>query len=399
MDKTLTDAYFSDSIALAKEDDLRERGYAIYLDSIFLQRLKHVSFLGVLDWVYGLAKPSNRYVHTISVSHLALQLARRIKLPAEMERAFVIAHILHDIGHAPFSHNSEPFLLERLNLYHQGLLSAFFVQSNRFAPSGTSLAHLVASETNTVSEAVSNLILQSRRAAKPLQELFYSPLNCDKVEGNHRTLVHLGRDSICPDRIVELFRVHRGDVFIESSRFDLVEEFWEKEKDVYWKDIYTTAVFAAEAMLTRALKLCLQESHEAEAFLAMTDNEAYAALESSEQTRELVHRIANNQLYHSLRESHEAVFDAFEGELREHRFDSAIRPEIENQIANAIGIRRGCVISHFSRRKYFGSQFSELRQRKLFDPVPELTPVETVASAFRNNKRSGDFCDVFWSPE
>lgn len=399
MDKTLADAYFSDSIALAKEDELRQEGYAIYLDSIFLQRLKRVSFLGVLDSVYELPRPSNRYVHTICVSHLALRLARRVRLPAEMERAFVIAHILHDIGHAPFSHNSEPFLLERLNLYHQGLLSAFFVQSNRFAPNGTSLAHLVASETNTVAEAVSNLILQSRRAAKPLQELFYSPLNCDKLEGNHRTLVHLGRDSICPDRIVELFRVHRDDVFIESSELDVVEEFWEKEKDVYWNDIYTTAVFAAEAMLTRALKLCFQESREAEAFLVMTDDEAYAALESSEQTRQLLHRIAKNQLYRSLRESHEAVFAAFEGDLREHRFDSAIREEIENQIATALGLRRGYVISHFSRRKYFGSQFSELRQRKLFDTVPELTPAETVASAFRNSKRSGDFCDVFWSSE
>src|ERR1035441_9604887 len=112
MDNTLTDVYFSDSIARAKENDLREQGYGIYLDSAFLQRLKHVSFLGVLDWVYRLSRPSNRYVHTICVSHLALQLARRVELPEEMERAFVIAHILHDIGHAPFSHNSEPFLLE-----------------------------------------------------------------------------------------------------------------------------------------------------------------------------------------------------------------------------------------------------------------------------------------------
>jgi hypothetical protein len=87
----------------------------------------------------------------------------------------------------------------------------------------------------------------------------------------------------------------------------------------------------------------------------------------------------------------------YELRLREHRFDNAIRSEIEREIADALGTTGGRVISHFSRRKYFASSLGELRQKELFDTHPELIPLEKVVSAFKNSKRSGDFLDVFWS--
>ena len=115
---------------VSQEDFLRHHGYADYLDSHFLQRLKGVSFLGLLDCLRLIARPSRRYEHTVCVSYLALRLARKLELSGEMERAFVIANIFHDVGHAAFSHNSEPFLLEKMNVYHQGLLSAFLLRPN-----------------------------------------------------------------------------------------------------------------------------------------------------------------------------------------------------------------------------------------------------------------------------
>ena len=396
MDRTLIDKYFSSVAASAREERLREHGYARYLDSVFLQRLRGVSFLGVLDFVYELQRPSNRYDHTVCVSELALELSQRLQLSKPMERAFVIANLLHDVGHAAFSHNSEPFLLERLNLYHQGLLSAFFIRSNRFAPNGTSLSALVSAESSDVTEAVTGLILQSREATPLLQVLFDCPLNCDKIEGNHRTLSHLGRPSIGSERIMDLFELRNGDVFLDAQGIDLIVDFWTKERDVYWTDIYTSEVFAAEAMLTRALEVYFEGPGQAEAFLFMTDDEAIAAIEECEGASELVQRLRTNQLFSSLKDTHPDVFESFETRLKEHRFDNAIRGEIENEIADALGITSDQVISHFSRRKHFASNFADLKQLELFDVYPELMPIDRVVSAFKNSKRSGDFQDVFW---
>ena len=396
MASTLTHDYFSPALAATKESELREAGYGAYLDSVFLQRLKGVSFLGVLDFVYELEQPSSRYVHTVCAAHLALALAQRLMLSVDNQRAFVIANLLHDVGHAAFSHNSEPFLLERLNLYHQGLLSAFYVRSNRLARDGVSLADLVAKEGATVAQNIASLILQSRTAAAPLQTLFHSPLNCDKLEGNHRTLCHLGRESISPEAMLALFEVRNGDVFMRISGADLVVDFWSKERDLYWTDIYTSAVFAAEAMLTRSLELFFEGPSDAEAFLFMTDAEAFAAVEANPAAADLIRAVRANNLFVSLSDTRPEIVEQFEEPLRDHRFDRAIRREIEGEIASAIGTTRNRVISHFSRRKHFAANFDELWQMDLFDRFPDLMPLERVVNAVRNSKRPGDFFDVFW---
>lgn len=397
MDRTVTDAYFAPAIASAKEAELRCEGFSRYLDSAFLQRLKGVSFLGVLDYVYELQAPSNRYVHTICVSHLALELSRRFELPRDLHRAFVIANILHDVGHAAFSHNSEPFLVEQLNLYHQGLLSAFLVHTNRFSPDGMPLARLLDAENDVVSEMVTNLILQSRRAIRPLEDLFHCPLNCDKIEGNHRTLCHLDKESILPENLLALLSVQEGEVFVNRSDIGIIVDFWRKERDVYWNDIYTSDVFSGEAMLTRALQNFFEGPSQAESFLFMTDDEAIEAMETCNASRDLVRDLKANRLFLSMNETCPEVLREFEPRLRKCRFDKFVRRKIEADIAEVLSTRTDQVISHFSRRKYFESQFGELHQMELYADDPHRLALEKVICAFQNSKRPGDFFDVFYS--
>ena len=398
MNKEHINPYFDTAHVIEKESELLREGYSVYLESVFLQRLKGVSFLGVLDFVYKLDNPSNRYVHTVCVANLALQLSRRLKLSPDMERAFVIANMLHDVGHAAFSHNSEPFLVEHLNLYHQGLLSAFFMHSNRFADNGTSLARLLGSENSFVAQTVTNLILQSRHAIQPLEMLFHSPLNCDKIEGNHRTLLHLGRNSIDPQRMLELFTVVEGRISLNVADINLVVEFWAKERDVYWEDIYTSAVFSAEAMLTRAMEIFFDGPEQAETFLFLTNDQALESIGSCEQARDLVQGVRTNKLFLSMRDTRPDVLEMFSLRLKEHRFDKAIRAEIEAEIAEILETSPDRVISHFSRRKHFDSRFGELQQMALFDADPDRIFLEIVVKAFLNSKKSGDFFDVFFLP-
>ncbi|TKJ35669.1 MAG: hypothetical protein CEE38_13730 [Planctomycetes bacterium B3_Pla] len=382
---------------LCKEDELRSEGFSSYIDSIFVQRLRGISFLGVLDYVYKLDPISNRYDHTICVAHLALELSRQIELKDDMRRAFVIANILHDIGHAAFSHNSEPFLREHFSLYHQGLLSAIFRHTNRFTANGISLTHILRSEKDSVSECVPDLILQSRRARQPLQTLFHGPLNCDKIEGNHRTMLHLQRDSIEPSTMLQLFSISDENVCVNRDNLGLVVAFWEAERNVYWKDIYTPSVFAAEAMITRALENCFKEPSEIEEFLFYTDDEVFEHASQSRPASRLMNRVRNNALFLSLREEQPELLNSYEERFRNHRFDKSIRAEIEAEIAEILNIAPSDAISHFSRRKYFDSQLHDLYQMNLFDPDPQTIPLERVEQAFLNSKRAADFFDIFYS--
>lgn len=83
------------------------------IDTPEFQRLRRVKQLGVSEFTYPGATHT-RFAHSIGVFHLARQLmkvAQRDILAAQRdeprERAALLAALLHDIGHGPFSHAFE----------------------------------------------------------------------------------------------------------------------------------------------------------------------------------------------------------------------------------------------------------------------------------------------------
>lgn len=88
------------------------------IDTPEFQRLR-----GVIQTSYSSVYPStlhNRFVHSIGVYHLGkhvsetleMQLADDIDYISNICRHFQIACLLHDVGHAPFSHTGEAFYLK-----------------------------------------------------------------------------------------------------------------------------------------------------------------------------------------------------------------------------------------------------------------------------------------------
>ena len=86
------------------------------------QRLRRIRQLGLSDLVYPSATHT-RFTHSIGVYHIARQLVEVIQrdLPSEFcwekARVALLAALLHDIGHGPFSHVFEDlFDLDKLHL-------------------------------------------------------------------------------------------------------------------------------------------------------------------------------------------------------------------------------------------------------------------------------------------
>ena len=77
-----------------------------FIDSPTLQRLRHIKQLGMQDSVFPGAVHT-RFNHSIGCCYVASQITKKIKLKENERQLVMIACLLHDIGHGPFSHTFE----------------------------------------------------------------------------------------------------------------------------------------------------------------------------------------------------------------------------------------------------------------------------------------------------
>jgi HD superfamily phosphohydrolase len=94
------------------EDELRVIG----MPSV--QRLRCVQQLGLSSAVYPGATHT-RFEHSLGVMHLAGELSESLGLSHEKTQAYRLAGLLHDVGHAPFSHATEYMMEAYLGITHE----------------------------------------------------------------------------------------------------------------------------------------------------------------------------------------------------------------------------------------------------------------------------------------
>jgi HD superfamily phosphohydrolase len=74
-----------------------------------MQRLRRIKQLGFISLIYPGANHS-RFEHSVGTMNLGSRLADHLNLSDYNKKLVRIASMLHDIGHGPFSHASEPVL-------------------------------------------------------------------------------------------------------------------------------------------------------------------------------------------------------------------------------------------------------------------------------------------------
>jgi len=90
------------------------------LDSPALQRLRYIKQLGFSYLVYPGANHT-RFEHSLGTMFLADVACRRFGLTDDERRLVTAAALLHDIGHGPFSHASEPLMEQFLHRTHDDI--------------------------------------------------------------------------------------------------------------------------------------------------------------------------------------------------------------------------------------------------------------------------------------
>lgn len=88
-----------------------------FIDSPLFQRLRHIKQLGMGDFIFPGAVHT-RFNHCLGCAYVASQISRQIDLPEEERQLVIIACLLHDVGHGPFSHAFED-LFQQKSIRHE----------------------------------------------------------------------------------------------------------------------------------------------------------------------------------------------------------------------------------------------------------------------------------------
>jgi len=212
----------------------------------FVQRLRRIKQLGMTHLVYPGALHT-RFHHVIGAMHLMQQAINSIRrkgheiLPEE-ERAALIAILLHDIGHGPFSHALE---YDIANGVSHEQISIYFLE------------RLAAEHTNGKDDLErALLIFRDRYPKKFLHQLVSSQLDMDRLDYLNRDSFFTGVSEgiIGTDRIIEMLTVHNDQLVVEEKGIYSIEKFLVARRVMYWQVYLHKTVVSAEFMLINVLK-------------------------------------------------------------------------------------------------------------------------------------------------
>ena len=111
--------------------ELDELAIAI-LDTVEMQRLRRIRQLGFSYLVYPGANHT-RFEHSLGTYYLMNALLDRLEVAKEEEHELLAASLIHDIGHGPFSHVTEPLIRRYAGRSHEEVRDLLFADGNERA--------------------------------------------------------------------------------------------------------------------------------------------------------------------------------------------------------------------------------------------------------------------------
>lgn len=213
----------------------------------YMQRLRRIMQLGLSHLVYPGALHT-RFHHVLGAMHLmtlAISTIRRKghEITQEEERAVLIAILLHDIGHGPFSHALEYDIVNKVS--HEEI-SGFFIE------------RLTSEFGDDMERAL--LIFKNKHPKPFLYQLVSSQLDMDRLDYLNRDSFYTGVSEgiIGSDRLIEMLNVHEGNLVLEEKGIYSIEKFIVARRLMYWQVYLHKTVVAAEFMLIHALRRAKQ---------------------------------------------------------------------------------------------------------------------------------------------
>ena len=208
----------------------------------WFQRLRRIKQLGLTEYVYPGALHT-RFHHALGAMHL-MQIAiftlreKGKEISEEEEKGVLIAILLHDIGHGPYSHTLEHCLIKGVS--HEEISKIIIAKLNKEFGLQLSLAIQ---------------IFENKYPKKFLHQLVSSQLDTDRLD-------YLTRDSFFTgvsegvvgyDRILKMMDVVNDELVIEAKGIYSIEKFIIARRLMYWQVYLHKTVLCVEQMMIKAI--------------------------------------------------------------------------------------------------------------------------------------------------
>ena len=209
----------------------------------YFQRLRRISQMGLSYLVYPGAHHT-RFHHALGCMHImqkAIEVLRfkGVLISEEEENALLVAILLHDIGHGPFSHAMEHSIVENVN--HEAISLLFMNKLNEEFDGKLSLAIQ---------------IFKGDYHRKFMLQLISSQLDMDRMDYLKRDSFYSGvaEGNISSDRLIQMMTVVNDQLVIEEKGIYSVEKFLMARRLMYWQVYFHKTSLVAELILTKVLK-------------------------------------------------------------------------------------------------------------------------------------------------
>ena len=209
----------------------------------YFQRLRRISQMGLSYLVYPGAHHT-RFHHALGCMHMmqkAIEVLKfkEVQISKEEENALLIAILLHDIGHGPFSHAMEHSIVEDVN--HEAISLLFMNKLNAEFNGQLSLAIQV---------------FKGEYHRKFMLQLISSQLDMDRMDYLKRDSFYTGvaEGNINSDRLIQMLNVVDDVLVMEEKAIYSIEKFLMARRLMYWQAYLHKTSLVAELILTKALK-------------------------------------------------------------------------------------------------------------------------------------------------
>lgn len=207
------------------------------------QRLRRIKQLGLTHLVYPGALHT-RFHHALGAMHL-MQTAieslksKEVDISQAEEEGVLLAILLHDIGHGPFSHSLEHSIFN--NVHHEYISSVLMQGINKKMNGRLNLAIQ---------------IFEDKYERKFLHQLVSSQLDMDRLDYLRRDSFYTGvsEGMVGIERIIQMLNVKNDELIVDEKGIYSVEKFLMARRFMYWQVYLHKTSIAADQVLVKILK-------------------------------------------------------------------------------------------------------------------------------------------------
>ena len=209
----------------------------------YFQRLRRISQMGLSYLVYPGAHHT-RFHHALGAMFLMQKAvhvlkAKGVAITSEEEEAVLIAILLHDIGHGPFSHALEHAIVSGVS--HEEISLLFMEDINTHFEGKLTLAIR---------------LFKGEYEKEFLHELISSQLDMDRMDYLKRDSFYTGvvEGNVNSERLISMINVKNNHIVVEEKGIYSVEKFLMARRLMYWQVYLHKTGLVAERLLVKTLQ-------------------------------------------------------------------------------------------------------------------------------------------------